>query len=195
MSTNGVKLENSAHKAPAQERLRHFKQRLRPMSHLKFQADDSGDKVEFDGDKLLGLITLAEASGTVDSALGWGLLSKVATALSSDKETDPSSSLNLAMTALHEMAPRDYLEGQLAAQMVCTHNAAMRFLATVSKSESSEQIGRNIEWATKLMRTFTSQIEALNRYRARGQQKVTVEHVTVHSGGQALVGNFEAGQS
>ena len=31
-------------------------------------------------------------------------------------------------------------------------------------------------------------LEALNRHRGKGQQKVTVEHVHVHSGGQAVVG-------
>jgi len=32
-------------------------------------------------------------------------------------------------------------------------------------------------------------VEALNRHRGKGQQKVTVEHVHVHAGGQAIVGN------
>jgi hypothetical protein len=31
-------------------------------------------------------------------------------------------------------------------------------------------------------------LESLNRHRGKGQQKVTVEHVHVHSGGQAVVG-------
>ena len=30
--------------------------------------------------------------------------------------------------------------------------------------------------------------DALNKHRGKGQQKVTVEHVHVHSGGQAVVG-------
>ena len=34
-------------------------------------------------------------------------------------------------------------------------------------------------------------LEALNRHRGKGQQKVTVEHVHVHSGGQAVVGVVE----
>lgn len=33
-------------------------------------------------------------------------------------------------------------------------------------------------------------MEALNRYQGKGQQKVTVEHVTVNAGGQAIVGNL-----
>ena len=43
--------------------------------------------------------------------------------------------------------------------------------------------------AVKLLRTFTAQTEALQRYRGKGQQKLTVEHVHVHTGGQAIVGS------
>jgi hypothetical protein len=35
-------------------------------------------------------------------------------------------------------------------------------------------------------------LDALNRHRGKGQQKVTVEHVHVHSGGQAVVGTVES---
>ncbi len=41
----------------------------------------------------------------------------------------------------------------------------------------------------KLLRTFAAQVEALQRHRGKGQQKVTVEHVHVHAGGQAIVGS------
>jgi hypothetical protein len=45
----------------------------------------------------------------------------------------------------------------------------------------------------KLMRTFTSQMETLKRYRSGTQQTVKVEHAHVHEGGQAIVGNVETG--
>ena len=32
-------------------------------------------------------------------------------------------------------------------------------------------------------------MEALKRYRTGGEQKVTVQHVTVNEGGQAVIGN------
>ena len=41
----------------------------------------------------------------------------------------------------------------------------------------------------KLARTFAVQVEALKRYRTGGEQKVTVQHVTVNEGGQAIVGS------
>jgi hypothetical protein len=41
----------------------------------------------------------------------------------------------------------------------------------------------------KLARTFATQMEALKRYRTGGEQKVTVQHVSVSEGGQAIVGH------
>jgi len=35
------------------------------------------------------------------------------------------------------------------------------------------------------------QFATLNRHRGKGQQKVTVEHVHVHQGGQAIVGHVQ----
>ena len=46
----------------------------------------------------------------------------------------------------------------------------------------------NLAQANKLSRTYATLVEALNRHRGKGQQKVTVEHVHVHAGGQAVVG-------
>jgi hypothetical protein len=42
--------------------------------------------------------------------------------------------------------------------------------------------------ANKLTRSYTTLLEALNRHRGKGQQRVTVEHIHVHQGGQAIVG-------
>ncbi|WP_193376124.1 hypothetical protein [Bradyrhizobium japonicum] len=49
----------------------------------------------------------------------------------------------------------------------------------------------NLAQASKLSRTYAALLEALNRHRCKGQQKITVEHVHVHAGGQAVVGIVE----
>jgi hypothetical protein len=43
------------------------------------------------------------------------------------------------------------------------------------------------------MRTYAALVEALSRYRGKGEQKMTVEHVHVHAGGQAIVGEVRTG--
>ena len=42
---------------------------------------------------------------------------------------------------------------------------------------------------TLLALTYATQMEALKRYRTCGEQKVTVQHVSVSAGAQAIVGN------
>jgi hypothetical protein len=58
--------------------------------------------------------------------------------------------------------------------------------------QTFEGRSENLNQASKLSRTYSTLLEALNRHRGKGQQKVTVEHVHVHEGGQAIVGNLEA---
>ena len=81
----------------------------------------------------------------------------------------------------------------LATQMVATHFAAISVLRRLKGAETIPQQDSNGNLATKLLRTFTMQVEALQRYRGKGQQKVTVEHVHVRSGGQAIVGTIHPG--
>jgi hypothetical protein len=43
---------------------------------------------------------------------------------------------------------------------------------------------------TKFMRTYTMQVVTLARKRRKGDQNITVKHVHVYAGGQAVVGNI-----
>lgn len=94
------------------------------------------------------------------------------------------------IAALQAIAPTDGLEGMLAAQMVATHEAAMECLRRAMISgQSFEGRDVNLKHGAKLMQIYTRQMDALAKHRGRGQQKITVEHVNVHAGGQAIVGN------
>jgi hypothetical protein len=69
------------------------------------------------------------------------------------------------------------------------HNAAMECYRRAMLGEQTLDGRReNLAQANKLSRTYATLLEALNRHRGNGQQKVTVEHVHVHAGGQAVVG-------
>ena len=95
-----------------------------------------------------------------------------------------------AYDALKEIAPRDELEGMLAGQMVASHNAAMECLRRAMKEgQTFEGRDQNLKHATKLMALYERQLAALDKHRGKGQQRITVEHVTVEAGGQAIVGN------
>ena len=51
---------------------------------------------------------------------------------------------------------------------------------------------QDLKHAAKLLGIYTRQMEALDKHRGKGKQKITVEHVNVHEGGQAIVGTVEA---
>lgn len=96
------------------------------------------------------------------------------------------------VAALGGIGPKDELEGMMAAQLIAAHNAAMECYRRAMHGEQTFEGRReNLAQANKLSRSFATLLEALNRHRGKGQQKVTVEHVHVHSGGQAVVGVVE----
>jgi hypothetical protein len=82
----------------------------------------------------------------------------------------------------------------LAAQFLASHNAAMECYRRAMISEQTfEGRRKNLSQANKLSRAHATLLEALNRHRGKEQQKVPVEHVHVHEGGQAIAGHVEAG--
>jgi hypothetical protein len=107
-------------------------------------------------------------------------------------EEDQDRQRGAAVAALIGIGPKDELEGMIAAQLVACHNAVMDCYRRSSLPEQTfEGRQENLNQANKLSRTYATLLEALNRHRGKGQQKVTVEHVHVHSGGQAIVGTVE----
>jgi hypothetical protein len=88
------------------------------------------------------------------------------------------------------MKPRDGLEGMLIVQLIVTHSAAMEcYRRAMIVDQSFEARRENLTQASKLSRTYAALTEALDRHRGKGQQRITVEHVNVHAGGQAIVGD------
>jgi hypothetical protein len=97
-----------------------------------------------------------------------------------------------AIDALMGMGPRDEFEGMAAAQLIACHNASMEcYRRAMIGEQTFEGRRENLTQANKLSRTYAALLEALNRHRGKGHQKVTVEHVHVHAGGRAIVGNVE----
>ena len=108
---------------------------------------------------------------------------------------DRDRQIAAAVAALVGIAPQDELEGMLAGQLLAANAAAMECYRRAMLSEQTfEGRKENLTQANKLSRTYVTLLEALNRHRGKsGQQKVTVEHVHVHAGGQAVVGAVQAG--
>jgi hypothetical protein len=109
----------------------------------------------------------------------------------SDPETRDKQ-YKATVATLVGIAPKDELEDMMAAQLIAVHNAAMECYRRAMLGEQTFEGRRdNLNQANKLSRTWATLLDALNSHRGKGQQKVTVEHVHVHAGGQAVVGTIE----
>lgn len=132
------------------------------------------------------MATLGKAAGSNHKQFGEMVFNQLAKSCHLEKEFDEV--MYCVSWDIIGIAPKDHIEGMLATQMIATHYATMRCFSRAAEASSHEIHQLNISSANKLTRSYTTQMEALNRYRGKGQQKMTVEHVHVHSGGQAIVG-------
>jgi hypothetical protein len=143
-------------------------------------------------DEAIGLALLMEALGTADPHFVNSLLRQLANAGSQGGEIDEQQ-VNFMLSVINGVEPRDQVEAMLAAQMAAVHMATMTFARRLAHVENIPQQDSAERAFNKLTRTFAAQMEALKRYRTGGEQKVTVQHVTVSEGGKAIVGNVTQG--
>ena len=167
---------------------------------VKSDSDNPTIALQAPDDPLLH-VKWSEALGTTDTDLQGHLLDQVAQTFRGVVSTDGAdndatvAAANKAIAILNGIQPQDELEGMLAVQMISVHNMAMRTMGlAMLGGQTFEGKKNNINYATKMLRTFMAQMEVLKRYRTGGQQKMIVEHVHVNEGGQAIVGTVHQGE-
>jgi hypothetical protein len=134
----------------------------------------------------MGNVLMQNALGTSDLAFMAGLLTQLARATGTQiHEAD----LNFMVSFINGIEPRDQVESTLAAQMATVHMAMMKSMQDLPLTQNLLQQDAVERAINKFARTFIAQVEALKRYRSGGEQIVTVQHVSVSDGGQAIVGN------
>jgi hypothetical protein len=168
------------------------KQKL-PSPNLKISKKGPATEVSLNHpEPRTGLLLLLHALGTTDSDFLKGLLNQLASASSKGTEADETV-LNFMLSVVKAVEPKDEVETMITAQMAAIHVATMTFARRLSNVENIPQQDSAERALNKLARTFAVQVEALKRYRTGGEQKVTVQHVTVSDNAQAIVGNVSAG--
>jgi hypothetical protein len=156
---------------------------------LKVRDEDGVPKTSLDHPvEVVGELLLMEALGTTDSDFLTGLISQLSAACSDGGQIDEAR-LNFMLSIVKGITPRDQTEAMLAAQMAAIHALMMAFAGQLARVENIPELDSTERALNKLARTFVTQVEALKRYRTGGEQKVTVQHVSVQEGGQAIVGN------
>lgn len=101
--------------------------------------------------------------------------------------------LNAMLAIMDGCQPANEVEAMLLAQMAASHDLGMEMAWRSKQADMLPQLEAIGNLAVKLMRTFALQAEALAKLKRGGEQRVKVEHLHVHSGGQAIVGNVQTG--
>lgn len=133
-------------------------------------------------------------AGTSSPHVASMLIEQIAATVPRCKQNGLSKSLEEMCQSLEALSPKTTLEALLCAQMLGVHNLAMEHMRRSLLSEQTiEGVTTQTNRVVRLLRVFVEQTDALQRLRGNaGQQKVTVEHVHVHEGGQAIVGTVGA---
>ncbi len=163
------------------------------MSRKTFKLQDTDDpKVK---DVKVKPDRLVRASGSDDSDFGQLIPSQLLqTFWFGDDTSDKRIELvvGTCMASLEGIAPKSEIEGMYATQIVACHQAAIECMRRAMLPDiSPDNRSYNLTQANRLMRSYATLVGALDKHRGKGQQKVIVEHVHVHEGGQAIVGNIE----
>jgi hypothetical protein len=164
--------------------------------HFRRKAAETAPRVKVNAatispdhpNEAIGSILLAEALGTTDHDFLAGLLQQLASANLQGGKVDERA-LNFRLSVVKGIKPKDQVEAMLAAQMAAVHEAMMRFTERLAQANTLAEQDSAERTVNKLARTYVTQMEALKRYRTGGEQNVTVQHVSVSEGGQAIVGN------
>jgi hypothetical protein len=132
---------------------------------------------------------LRDLYGVKTSLAGHGICTSALNALGENA----SIYADLMLSMVEEIEPGDALEAMLLSQMTATHVGATMLTRRMIDADNPVLREGYERSMTRLSRTFLAQMDALKKYRAKAQQTVRVERVTVNEGGQAIVGSVAHG--
>lgn len=160
---------------------------------IKVSMRDGVTKLRADHpDLVTGSAILMNSIGTSSNDFANGFVQTLLHATTAERQPQERH-LNDALATVQALGPRDEAEAMLAAQMAMVHDATAHAARRLRHAVTVEQIEAHDRCLNRLARTYAAQLEALKRYRTGGQQRMTVEHVHVHAGGQAIVGSVNHG--
>jgi hypothetical protein len=169
--------------------------RTKPLAYEITKAEGREITIDIPHDDAGGIIAQQRATfGTVSPEFASCMAADVCDIVRSRGEAMPApDKINAGIAAVAGIEPQNEYEAMLAAQMVGVHSVAMDMLSRAKQAGTTEHLERYGSLATKMLRTYTAQIEALAKLRRGGSQKVMVEHVHVYPGSQAIVGAVTQG--
>ena len=138
-------------------------------------------------------IRLQDAFGTCGQAFATSEINHLMAAARLPDGTLDNTRLNAFLAVINGTQPANEVEAMLACQMAISHSLIMELVRRASRADQIPQFEAAGNMAAKLLKAFAGHAELLNKLKRGGEQTVRVEHVHVHAGGQAIVGNVAPG--
>ena len=99
----------------------------------------------------------------------------------------------MALDASDTVNASNSLERMAAHQMAVLHRTAMNFAAKASLQQDPQNAVKMMNLSIRAIEAFQRGMLAFKRLRSSGEQKIVIERVNVEGGGQAVIGNVQAG--
>ena len=99
----------------------------------------------------------------------------------------------MALDASDTMGATNSLEKMLAHQLAVLHQSAMKTASTAALEQDAVHMARLLNLSIRSMETFQKGLLTLKRMRSTGEQRITIERVSVMDGGQAVIGALQTG--
>jgi hypothetical protein len=97
---------------------------------------------------------------------------------------------SLMLSVMVDQQPRDHFALMLMNQICGFHDLVMKYIGLLGRANTLAEIDIIERTLNKLARTTATLIDVLQRYQSGGDQRVTVQKVSVSERGKAIVGNI-----
>jgi hypothetical protein len=152
---------------------------------------DHGNLLPPDGQEKHWWKALKTALGTCSSAFVNASLAQLQCAARLPDGPVSETAMNAALALIEAVAPKNEVEGALAVQMAATHSASMAVLGRIGSAHSGYRLlNAYSNAASKLLRAYTAQVDALRRLRGGGAQHIRVEHIHLSDDAKAVIGTM-----
>jgi hypothetical protein len=159
------------------------------LAPVKIEARDGATNIGWNHpSQPVGAVLWANALGTADLTFAAAVMDQIAHVARTGAKLEENE-LNGMLSLVRGLEPKDPTEALLATQMAAIHVATMTAARRLTHVETLAQQDSASSMLNKLARTFAAQVEALKRYRLKGEQTIKVQHVVVNDGGKAIIGD------
>ncbi|HHF7367430.1 TPA: hypothetical protein ACPSKY_002563 [Legionella bozemanae] len=110
-----------------------------------------------------------------------------------NKNFDMDNAEAMSIEGLSALGAIDGLQSMLAAQMLSIHQLQQKSMTFANAVDDIQLKQYYTNSAIKLSNCFVQQASLLAKLQGIAGQKIIVERVDVHQGGQAIVGNIQGG--